>query len=631
LDVPEHLAKAVDAALGGWGDAWAVEGPGALETASAAAAGIEAGVAFVVPSASAPTPPVGDRLVDALGPNADGKLADALLGDVVIVGSWHEGWTLIEEHAAMRAVTLEGDIVTRFGIRIGDPSQGRAAREAAVATLERAVTAEARAASRLTTTHREFGEAREAERIALEALEAVDTRIAGATEALRLVNRSQSESTAEADRLRARRSALDEAAAGRAERLAGLRTRLDAFEGEEAVRQAAWEALASRREAVAGRRDAARHHREEAASALAAVEERSRMLTRRLEEVATVLGGSGEAPVDPEEIIRLAAVEDRARTALGSSRSHLVVLRERQRNLREEAGQAGSRLEDTYAERDRLEPIVAGGREEASILAIETAELRVRRESEAEGLRRDVDSEEDVALAAERAETPEGIDPDEHLASLEAQLRRIGPINPLAAAEYRELSERAEFLEAQLGDLEDSRRELTKVITALDEEIGRLFLEAFEEIAAEYEHSFGLLFPGGKGKLTLTDPEHPLETGVTVHAQPMGKRVSKLSLLSGGERSLAALAFLFAVFRARPSPFYVLDEVEAALDDANLRRFIRLVGTLSDRSQLVIVTHQQQTMEAADLLYGVTMEPGETSRILAKRIVRTEVSAGDAA
>jgi chromosome segregation protein len=483
----------------------------------------------------------------------------------------------------------------------------------------------------MTTSRREFSEAREAERTALEALEAVDTRIAGATEAMRLVERSQSESTAEAERLRARRGALDEAAAGRTERLAGLRTRLDAFEGEEAVRQAAWEALTTRREAVANRRDAARHHREEAASALAAVEERSRMLTRRLEEVVTVLDGSGEVPVDPQEIIRLSSVEERARTALGSSRSHLTVLRERQRTLREEAGQAGSRLEETYAERDRLEPIVSGGREELSVLAIEATELRVRRESEAEGLRRDVDAHEDLALEAERVDAPEGVDPSDHLASLEAQLRRIGPINPLASAEYRELSERAEFLEAQLGDLEDSRRELTKVITALDEEIGRLFIEAFNEIATEYEHSFGMLFPGGKGKLTLTDPDHPLETGVMVHAQPMGKRVSKLSLLSGGERSLAALAFLFAVFRTRPSPFYVLDEVEAALDDANLRRFIRLVGTLSDRSQLVIVTHQQQTMEAADLLYGVTMEPGETSRILAKRIARTEVSAGDAA
>ena len=131
------------------------------------------------------------------------------------------------------------------------------------------------------------------------------------------------------------------------------------------------------------------------------------------------------------------------------------------------------------------------------------------------------------------------------------------------------------------------------------------------------------MFPGGRGRLRLADPDNPLQTGVEIEAQPAGKRVGRLSLLSGGERSMAALAFLFAVFRARPSPFYVLDEVEAALDDANLRRFLRLVDTLRNSAQLVLITHQQQTMEAADLLYGVTMEPGESSIVVAKRFDRT--------
>ncbi|HSL83664.1 MAG TPA: AAA family ATPase, partial [Thermoanaerobaculia bacterium] len=336
--------------------------------------------------------------------------------------------------------------------------------------------------------------------------------------------------------------------------------------------------------------------------------------------VAAALEGRVEQPADPAEIERLGAVEERARTAAASARAHLEVLRDRQRRLRAEAGLAGSRLDETHAEKERLEPGVAASRERLSEVAVEAAELRVRRESEAEGLRRDVDADEERALSAPPAEVPQGLPAGEHLVSLEAQLRRIGPINPLAAAEYRELSERAAFLEAQLGDLDESRRELTKVISALDDEIARLFREAFDEIAAAYEESFSVLFPGGRGRLTLTEPGDVLSTGVQVHAQPMGKKVSKLSLLSGGERSMAALAFLFAVFRARPSPFYVLDEVEAALDDANLQRFIRLVGTFRGTSQLVVVTHQQQTMEAADLLYGVTMEPGETSRVLAKRI-----------
>ena len=147
-----------------------------------------------------------------------------------------------------------------------------------------------------------------------------------------------------------------------------------------------------------------------------------------------------------------------------------------------------------------------------------------------------------------------------------------------------------------------------------------MFQAAFEEISGYFEENFALVFPGGKGRLTLTDPDQPLETGVDIEAQPHGKKVGKLSLLSGGEKSLAALAFLFAVFRARPSPFYVLDEVEAALDDANLRRFLRLVRTLRESAQVIIITHQQQTMQAADILYGVTMEPGESSQVIAKRI-----------
>ena len=147
-----------------------------------------------------------------------------------------------------------------------------------------------------------------------------------------------------------------------------------------------------------------------------------------------------------------------------------------------------------------------------------------------------------------------------------------------------------------------------------------------EDLAGKYmgfkldEENFGLVFPGGRGRLRLLDPDDPLTSGVEVEAQPHGKKVGRLSLLSGGERSLAALAFLFAVFRARPSPFYVLDEVEAALDDSNLHRFLRLVDQLRESAQLVIITHQQQTMQAADMLYGITMEPGESSKVLAKRM-----------
>jgi chromosome segregation protein len=215
------------------------------------------------------------------------------------------------------------------------------------------------------------------------------------------------------------------------------------------------------------------------------------------------------------------------------------------------------------------------------------------------------------------------------LESALAQLRRLGPINPLAAQEYRELEERHDFLAAQMADVEASRAELGKVIRALETEIQTRFESAFAEIAEAYERYFTVLFPGGRGRIRLVDPDDP-QSGVTIDAQPLGKRVSHMTLLSGGERSLAALAFLFAIFEARPSPFYVLDEVEAALDDANLRRFLRIVDEFRRRAQLIIVTHQQQTMEAADVLYGVTMEPGGSSRAIRKEM-RTVVTADQVA
>jgi chromosome segregation protein len=183
--------------------------------------------------------------------------------------------------------------------------------------------------------------------------------------------------------------------------------------------------------------------------------------------------------------------------------------------------------------------------------------------------------------------------------------------------EFAELDERHTFLSDQLADVESSRAELRKVIRALDEEIEHRFQEAFHEVAEAYQRYFTVLFPGGRGRIRLTDGAD-FEAGIMIEAQPLGKKVSQLSLLSGGERSLAALAFLFSVFEARPSPFYVLDEVEAALDDANLRRFLRIVDEFRQRAQLLIVTHQQQTMEAADVLYGVTMEPGGSSQAVRK-------------
>jgi chromosome segregation protein len=196
----------------------------------------------------------------------------------------------------------------------------------------------------------------------------------------------------------------------------------------------------------------------------------------------------------------------------------------------------------------------------------------------------------------------------------------MGPINPLAAEELSALEERNEFLEREVDDVRRARRELQQVIRTVDDEIGRLFAEAFEDVDRHFQVLVEAMFPGGAGRLSLTDPSDPLGTGVDLEARPAGKQVRKLSLLSGGERSLVALAFLFAVFRSRPSPFYVLDEVEAALDDVNLHRFLGLLHEFRAEAQLIVVSHQKRTMESADALYGVTMTPGGSSKVVSQKV-----------
>ena len=203
---------------------------------------------------------------------------------------------------------------------------------------------------------------------------------------------------------------------------------------------------------------------------------------------------------------------------------------------------------------------------------------------------------------------------------LERDLKRMGPVNPLAMQEYEALKERHEFVSEQLEDVRQGRRELSKVIRAIDEEITKIFAAAVADVKENFEQLFATLFPGGAGSLKLTDPTDLLNTGIELEARPSGKNVRKLSLLSGGERSLTALAFLFAIFRSRPSPFYVMDEVEAALDDVNLHRFLDLVAEFRREAQLIIVSHQKRTMEAADCLYGVTMPPGGSSRVVSEKV-----------
>ncbi|MGH2708751.1 MAG: AAA family ATPase, partial [Actinomycetota bacterium] len=278
---------------------------------------------------------------------------------------------------------------------------------------------------------------------------------------------------------------------------------------------------------------------------------------------------------------------------------------------------------DALATRARDEDLVRG-------------ELRVRGRILEERVREwDRDPEELVSRFGHRWEVQDESRPQDRLernavledgalrrkqARLERDLAAIGQVNPLAGHEVVALAEREEFLSSQIADLRSSRRDILKVVASVDQRIRDLFASALQDVSREYEHVFARLFPGGTGRLRLTDPADLLESGVEVEARPGGKNLRRLSLLSGGERALAALSLLFAIFRARPSPFYVLDEVEAALDDLNLHRFLGLIEDFRQTAQLLIVTHQKRTMEVADVLYGVSIRSDGASRIISERL-----------
>jgi chromosome segregation protein len=213
---------------------------------------------------------------------------------------------------------------------------------------------------------------------------------------------------------------------------------------------------------------------------------------------------------------------------------------------------------------------------------------------------------------------------DKRLRSAERALNQLGRINPLALEEYDAMEERHRFLSEQLDDLKKSRRDLMDIVKEVDERVEQVFTEAYRDVEAEFEQVFARLFPGGEGRLVLTDPDDMLATGVDVEARPPGKKVKRLSLLSGGERSLVAVAFLVALFKARPSPFYILDEVEAALDDTNLGRLLEIYEELRDHSQLLVITHQKRTMEVADALYGVSMRGDGVSAVISQRLREAE-------
>ena len=287
---------------------------------------------------------------------------------------------------------------------------------------------------------------------------------------------------------------------------------------------------------------------------------------------------------------------------------------------------SAEKLEALRHERQQTEARLSGVGDSLHKSQIELAEVAVKVQNLHEAIRRDLHIEPSELVATE-IELPEGVTLEQRVGDLEARMTSLGPINPLALEELAALEERYKELDEQVADVRNARKELQEVLRALDEEIMQTFSSAVADVNEHFSTLIAMLFPGGQGRLILTEPEDPLNTGVEIEVRPMGRNVRRISLLSGGERSMAALAFLFAVFRSRPSPFYMMDEVEAALDDVNLQRFLSLVDEFRNEAQLLIVTHQKRTMESADALYGVTMVPGASSKVVSQRVKRAAVAA----
>ncbi len=558
------------------------------------------------------------------------RVLDRLLHDAVVVrGDWAQAVEVALERPEATVVSTDGDRFSPSGwvVRAGAhalatlASQAAAEADMALDGAERAVRFVDEARARADAARADATEAmRQLER-------AEDHRQATEAARQRVVSEVELVSQEHAEAVR-QRAAMAERLENEGAQLASLTERLPELEAAAAAATGRLAAGDEARRRLEERRSHVAVLRRDLEVKVAGLAERRAVLTSRLEDTERRLAGNVEARERAGErrrrleagalaTGRLGAVIEQHAARLGELLEGLRLRRSRQLD---DVRAGGARLEALRKQRAEADTRLDDLRRRAQRLELQMAEAKVRRDTAAEALRRELGCEPEEAMGAPCPELPDGEDPARRLATVEQELATMGPVNPLALEELGALEERHRFLEEQVEDVRRARRELHQVIRAVDDEIMRVFAQAFADVNEHFQVLVGTLFPGGTGRLTLTDATDLLDTGVEVEARPAGKNVRKLSLLSGGERSLVALAFLFAVFRSRPSPFYLLDEVEAALDDVNLHRFLDLLHEFRGEAQLIIVSHQKRTMEAADALYGVTMTPGGSSKVVSQKV-----------
>lgn len=598
---------------------------------------------------------------------------DALLDRVAVVDSLDAATELVCRQPSLRAVTRDGDLVGTGWVTGGSdrrPStlEVQAAIDASTSALEAAERRSEELAAALAGAVAEQADRAEVAEQALAALHESDANMSAVYEQLGRLGHVVRAAHAESERLLAQRA---KAESGREETLVAL------AELEERLRRA--EDEQSGAAADSGSTAPTDFEREAAAAALTevrAVEVEARLAVRTAEERAESVRGKADS------LRRAAQAEREARARAERARQARRTAAEVAAAVASAGQKVADRLDrvvaDAVAHRDELSRLRAAHTEQVEAVKERVRQLTAQMAALTDAVHRDEVARAQAALRIEQLEQtileqyavnlddliaeygPDVALPPSELeiaeyeqarergeqvtrpapvpydrASQERRAKRaekdlatLGKVNPLALEEFAALEERYNFLSTQLEDVKNARKDLLGVVADVDARILQMFTEAYADVEREFVEVFAKLFPGGEGRLVLTDPSDMLTTGIEVEARPPGKKVKRLSLLSGGEKSLTAVAMLVAIFRARPSPFYVMDEVEAALDDTNLRRLIGLFEQLREKSQLIVITHQKPTMEVADALYGVSMRGDGITTVISQRLRGQDLVAG---
>lgn len=569
----------------------------------------------------------------------------ASLLDGVVACSLEVAADVLDVPGVRAVVTSRGDVLRSWSVEGGRQASSvlsvRADYEEACAQAEAAQARMAEVSEQLSEANAHLDRCIREANDALKALREEDAQRAKEAQELARAQSAAQAARAEAERAHDVARRADEQVTWAREQDVAARARLD---GADTVGPPeSLEDAQARADAASRAAREAREAENEARLSLRALEEQSRRAASRARSLRQAAAAEREEraryarreAARKTELATASDVEAAARVALEAAERALAQAAAERNRLTERRSQVSQEVSDARRALDRLSAELSEATASAHQGQIAAEQTRLRVEDLQRRALEELSLEPEQLLAEfgpqmlvpmlpldpDQVEKAAAAEPSAYvraeqeraLAKALKDLEKLGRVNPLALEEHEALASRHKFLVDQVQDLKASKADLLRIVQDVDRLVEEAFASAFAETREQFEHVFGVLFPGGQGDLVLTDPDDMLSTGIEIEARPAGKKVKRLSLLSGGERSLAAIAFLVAIFKARPSPFYVMDEVEAALDDMNLTRLLAIFKELQETSQLIVITHQKRTMEIADALYGVTMRDGVTT------------------